>query len=303
MRKYILIYLHLFLIISCNQNTKEDLTVQDIKIFKNTPAWDLTQAVDKQDISEMKSILKEDKSLLNYQEPVFGMTVLIRAISSEKYKATKELLENGANPNIISKIGTTALFKAISFSWEDTKVNDDPKFVKLLLDYNADPNISYCSPVKAGQTDPIECGTSPLMYSVSRGFEKAKLLINAGAEINYKTKSGNTPAYEALFMKDVDLAFYLIVNKNAIVTEPVYSYSLNDENIIERDKPHYPVDLLLDWDFEIGSDEYAKKVMIVQAFQKQGVSYSERKRNISNLILRRIKKAHPSDWQEYLKKY
>ena len=296
MRKYILIYLHLFLIISCNQNRKEELTVQDIEIFKNTPAWDLAQAVDKQDISEMKSILKKDESLINYQEAVFGTTLLMRSISSEKYNATKELLENGANPNIISKIGTTALFKAISFSWEDTKANDDPKFVKLLLDFKANPNITYCSPTIEGQTDPIECGTSPLMYSISRGIDKTKLLIDAGADIDYKTKLGVTAAIEALLLKDVNASYSLVVDKKAKITEPYYFYSLTNDATIEKGKPHYPVDLLLDWDFEIGSEAYIKKMLIVQEFQRQGVNYSERKKNIKPPIekLGRPRESFPS---------
>ncbi|MFT4072876.1 MAG: ankyrin repeat domain-containing protein [Dysgonamonadaceae bacterium] len=183
MRDYILIMLQILLVISYNQKSKEELTVQDIEIFKKTIAWDLIQAVDRNDVSEIKNILKENSKLVNFQDPIFGTTALMWAISSEKYQAAKTLLESGADPNIISKIGTFALFEAVSYSWHDTQANEDPKFVKLLLDYKADPNINYCSPKIEGQTDPIECGTSPLIHSVSRGFEKVKLLVNAGSQI------------------------------------------------------------------------------------------------------------------------
>lgn len=303
MRNYILVLLQLVLVIGCNRKTKEELTVQDIEIFKNTEAWNLIQAVDDNDVSEIQGILKQHQNLANFQDPVFGTTALMWAISSEKYNAAKTLLENGANPNIISKTGTTALFRAVSFSWEDTKANENPKFVKLLLDYKADPNINYCSPKIEGQTDPIECGTSPLIHSVSRGFEKVKLLVKAGAEINYRTKSGKTASYEALLMKDVNTAHFLIAEHKAKITEPVYSYSLNDADTIDITKPHYPVDLLLDWVFELNSSEYEKKKEIISEFKKQGVDYESRKQNISNLILRRIQKMHPSDWEEYIKEY
>jgi hypothetical protein len=303
MRNYIIILLQALLVISCNQKSKEELTIQNIEIFKKTIAWDLVQAVDENDISEIKSILNQNPKLVNFQDPIFGTTVLMWAVSSEKYDAAKALLDNGANPNIISKIRTTALFEAISFAWNDTKANEDPKFVKLLLDYKADPNINYCSPKIEGQTDPIECGTSPLMHSVSRGFEKVKLLANAGAKIDYKTKSGNTASYQALLMEDVNSAHFLIVEKNAKITEPVYSFSFNDADTIDITKPHYPVDLLLDWTFEINSSDYQKKKEIIATFKNQGIDYESRKANISNLILRRIKKMHPTDWEQYIKEY
>lgn len=303
MKNYIFIMLHTLLVISCNQISKEQLTVQDIEIFNKTIAWDLVQAVNENNVTKIQNELKQNPGLVNFQEPIFGTTPLIWAVSSEKYQSAKALLDNGADPNIISKTGTTALFRAVSFSWDDTQANEDPKFVKLLLDYKADPNINYCSSKIDGQTDPIESGTSPLMHSVSRGFEKIKLLVNAGAIINYKTKSGNTAAYEALLMKDVNAALFLIVEKKANITEPVYSYSLNDADTIDVSKPHYPVDLLLDWDFKIGSNDYNKKMLIVKEFQSQGVNYSERKKNISKRMLYNIKKTHPTDWEKYISEY
>ncbi len=303
MKNSILLGLICVYIISCNHNRKEELTVRDIEIFENTPAWELVTAVDREDLSAIERILKTDTFLINYQEPTYGTTALIRAIGTEKYNSVKKILDSGANPNIVTRIGSTALFEAISYSWSDTKANENPKFVKLLLDYGANPNITYCSSVIEGQTDPIECGTSPLMHSISRGFDKMKLLVEAGADINYKTKLGRTASIEALLMSDVNAAYYLIVEKKADVSAPFYYYSLTNDTIIEKDKPRYPVDLLLGWVYEVGSDKFKKKMQIVQEFKKQGIDYSERKKNISNLILRKIKKSRPNDWVEYLRTY
>lgn len=295
--------LQALLVIGCSQKTKEELTVQDIEIFKKTIAWDLVQAVNENDVIKIQNVLKVNSELANVQDPIFGTTPLMWAVGAEKYESAKALLDNGANPNLISKIGTTALFEAVSFSWYDTQANEDPKFVKLLLDYKADPNINYCPPKIDGQTDPIECGTSPLMHSISKGFEKVKLLVDAGAKVDYKTKSGNTASYQALLLEDVNSAHFLIVEKKAKTIDPVYSYSLNDADTIDVSKPHYPVDLLLDWTFEINSSEYQKKKEIIAAFKNQGVDYESRKANISNLILRRIKKIYPTGWEEYIKRY
>lgn len=277
MKIHILVLLQVLLITSCKPFPKEELTFRDIEIFKNTIAWDLAQAVEDNDAQEIQDILKHNPKIVNFQDSVFGSTVLMWAVGSRNYKSAKALLDNGANPDIISKIGTTALFEAISFAWDDVRANGDSKFVKLLLDYKADPNICYCAPKKEGETNSTECGTSPLIYSIYRGFEKVKLLVNAGASINYTTPSKNTAACEALLLKDVESAYFLIVQNKAKVTEPFYFHSLNDADTIVFSKPHYPVDLLIDWTFDLKSPEYQKKKEIIAEFERQGVDYESRK--------------------------
>ena len=99
-----------------------------------------------------------------------------------------------------------------------------------------------------------------------------------------------------------EVAYYLIVEKKAKVTDPYFSYSLSSDSI-QWSKPYYPVDLLLDWYCEIGTEQYQKKMAIVEEFKRQGVNYSERKKNISNLMMRKIKINHPNDWQIFIEQY
>lgn len=304
MKSNLLIFLVLTFFVACHgQVTRGELTVQNIEIFKNTDAWDLIQAVDDNDVTAIQNILDLNRELVDFQDSIFGTTPLMWAVGAEKYDAAKVLLENGADPNLISKTGATALFRAISFSWYDSNADPNSKFVKLLLDSKADPNIPYCSPKVEGETAVAECGTSPLMHAVSRGFGKVKLLVGAGANVDYKTKSGRTAAFEALLMEDVDAAYFLILEHKAVITEPVYFYSLTEADSIDITKPHYPVDLLLDWTFELNSSNYKKKKAIIMEFSRQGVSYEDRKSNISDLIIRKIQGMHPNDWKEYIKAY
>jgi len=249
----------------------EHMTVQDIEIFKETPAWDFAVALEKPNLKRAKKLLLDNEDLVNYQEPKFGMTLLMRAVLRENYKAVEFLLQNGADPNIVAKVGSTALFDAVSYSWIDVSANENPRFVKILLDYGADPNIPYCAPKVEGVTNPIECGTSPLMHAA--GFEKVKLLVEAGAEIDYKTKLGTTAAIKALLVKRADVAHYLIVEKKAKVSEPYYFYDIFDKTKINFDKPHYPIELLEDWRFAPGSKEHELKMEIAEEFKRQGQDY------------------------------
>lgn len=302
MKKVIRLLTAMFVLslISCG-NKDENLTVKDIEIFKDTPVWELAKALERSNLRKAKEMLSDNGVLVDYQDPEFGTTLLMRAISTENYKGVEFLLQNGSNPNIISKTGSTALFRAVSHSWKDVTANEDPKFVKILLENGADPNIPYCATEAEGTISPIECGTSPLMHSATRGLEKAKLLVDAGAEIDYKTKLGTTAAIEALMMKKVDVAHYLIVEEKARVDKPYYFYYLNDRSKINYEKPHLPISLLENWLFELGSTEHKLKMEIVGEFKRQGQDYWSMEKHPKTV--ERIKKLYPDNWEEYLAKY
>lgn len=280
---------------------EKSLTVKDIEIFYDTPAWELMKAIKSNNINKIKSLLDENRSLVNVSSPKFDATPIFWSIRAERYEATKLLLEYGANPNYQSKIiGSNPMFTAISHSWDDNEANEDPKFVKLLLAYGADPNSVYCTPKEIGTSNSIECGTSALSYAVTRGFDKVKLLVESGANINYKPPSGETAAIVALTMEKIDIAYYLIVEQNASIVDPYYFYSFDDDKL-ELNDPRYPVDLLRYWVLDLDSNEYKVKMEIVKEFKRQGIDYSKTKPE--ERILEYIKKLFPINWMEYLKRY
>lgn len=303
MKKILVTLITFCLFTTCVNKSKEELTIKDINIFSGTPVWELAESLEKGNIERAKELVINDSSLVNYRDPYFGTTLLMRYVSLRNQQVVEFLINNGANADVISETGSTALFRAISFPWNDVKANKDSKFVELILKSGANPNIPYCAKEIKGQTSPIECGTSPLMYSISRGMEKTNLLLEAGADINYKTKTDKTAAIKALMNKSIDTAYELIVVRKADVYEPFFFYSIENPDSIETNKPHYPVDLLLSWVVPIDSPEYIKKMAIVDEFSNQGIDYQERKAKVDNLILRRIKKIYPNSWEEYLKKY
>lgn len=249
--------------------------ISSINIWKDTPAWDLAHAVRNQNTNKIKKLCQDNPELINYSEPTYEATLLIWSVGLERYNSAKTLLELGADPNLCTKYGETALFIASEFSWVNYLANEDPKFVKLLLSYNADPNICY----KGGDphdnvTSP---GTSPLMISINRGIEKTKALVEGGADINHRTESGNSAVIIALLQssastaKRLEYARYLIVEKKAKVTEPYKAF-----DVFGTEHTFYPVDYLDNWDFDVGTDEYNIKMEIVKEFKNQGVEYIEK---------------------------
>ena len=252
--------------------------IRDVRIYADTPAWSLAQAVNSQNTRKIARIAKNTPEILNCQDPEYGATLLFWAVGMEKYKSAEALLKAGADPDIISTYyGATALYIAASYSFVDSQAKKDPKYVKLLLEYGADPDIGF-----AGMPDRktiYDIGSTPLMQSIGCGIEKTKALVEAGADINAKTEnSQRTAAVEALSWGGMNLlpefkkyAYYLIVEKKADITQPYYR-TIN----LPADNPEdqfFPVDLLRDWNCKVGTEEYEWKIAIIEEFARQGVEY------------------------------
>lgn len=275
--------------------------ITNIKIYKNTPSWDLAKAVNDQNISEIERIVKDQPKLINYQESKYGATLLMWAVGMEKYESAEILLECGADPNIATiPYGETPLFQASSYSWVDSVAKKDPKYVKLLLSYGADPNKNYIGSNESKVKTGIEPDTSPLMNSIGAGIEKTRALVEGGADINHKSKSGGTAAQYALYNDaNPSYAHYLIVEKQANIADEYYRTIILDEN--DDNEKLYLVNLLRFWVFDLDSEEYKMKMEIVEEFARQGVDYWDT--SIPKRMLNYIKKRYPGTWEEYIKKY
>lgn len=316
-KKIIIAILAFVVMLSFNQLSniafsKGEYRITDIRIYKNTPAWNLALAVKRQDTGSIQRIVEKEPHLLNYQDPQYGATLLLWAVGTERYRSAETLLKCGADPNIPTNDkttwgGQTPLWVAAGYSWVDRHAKKDPKYVKLLLSYGADPNLCYSGfDISLGESM-VEVGNSPLMQSIGCGIEKTKVLIEAGADINYKTKSGRTAAITALnaggpnaTLEAMRYAHYLIVEKKAKVSEPYYRNLI----LFKEDDPNekfYPVDILRNWIYPLGSKEHKIKMEIVEEFARQGVNYWATK--INDSTLRIIKKRYPDTWEEYIKKY
>lgn len=269
--------------------------VTDVEIYKNTPAWELARAVKGQNVRKIARIAEETPEILDYQDPIHGVTLLYWAVGMEKYDSVEALLKGGADPNIISVYeGGTALYRAAGFSFIDLQAKKDPEYVKLLLDYGADPNIGNIG--TEGNLGQI--GTTPLMKSIDGGIEKTKALVEAGADIDYQTEGGDSAVLRALrngsnrTIEGLQYAHYLIVEQQADVTRP-WTLASGEE---------MPLAIILRrWIYEIGSERHKLKMEIVEAFAEQGEDYWATE--ISERELESIKRSYPDTWEEYIKVY
>lgn len=99
------------------------------------------------------------------------------------------------------------------------------------------------------------------MNSIGCGIEKTKALVEGGADINYKTKSGYTAAIVALqiggsygTIEAMQYSYYLITEKKAKIDEPYYKpENVTMPNDNQNDK-FYPVDILRNWITQLDSE-------------------------------------------------
>ena len=288
--------LALCLLVSCTHIDREKpvdktkLLTIDYRLFQGTPAWELAKAVQDEDKKKIDQIVSKDPELLNYQEPVYGGTLLMLTIWNQQMKPFKILLEHKADMSIHDTYdGSSALIDACS-----SKLYDD-KFAEMLIEKGA--NVNDVQAVEnEGET------RTPLMLAAREGnLGLVKLLVSKGADINYRNKNGGAALDECIILKYYDVALFLLQN-GADYTQPIfYIPSDNPDHNPAENTPVYLIDELRADVFDLGSEKYKYKMQIVDFLKSKGVDY--RATPIPEEIKTEIQYRYPHSWEEYLKKY
>jgi len=231
---------------------KDNLTAYDIEIFEGK-TWDLAKAVKNQDTLKINDIIEEGNISVDFQEPRFGETLLMWATKVGKINSVNTLLKNGADPNLQNTYdGTSALMYACDFG-PDYSCNST--ILKLMLEYGGDPNDKQGGKRPEGSYS----RKTPLIFASRCCFEKVKLLVEAGADIDYRSEFGQNALYSALngAHEKAHIVHYLIVEKNADFCKPVYITSDGREFSV--------MDELNEWKYSENSKEYK--------LQKETINY------------------------------
>ena len=235
---------------NCSQS--QDFRGHDIRLFTNSKVWPLAQALAKNDSIETKKLLNNDSSIVNYQEPKFGQTLLMWTVRNKQLALTKVLLAHKANPNIQN---TYDQMSALIYAADDNKTSD---YVNLLLHYKADTNI-YAN-------DSLALNTTPLIAAAHNRLESVEALINAGANLNFVSNRKDSALRAALRFQKADITYFLIVDKKVDISIPIGFTMINK-------KPIKIVDILRTWTFPLDSENYKKKMQIVEYLLRHGENY------------------------------
>jgi hypothetical protein len=280
------------LFISCNRETKVDkqkLLGNDYRLFQNTPAWELAKAVEDNDVEKIKKEVSYKKVNINYQESRFGNSLLMLAITNNQYTTAEELLKLGANPNLKD-------FYRGSNSVIDATDHEDPKYLILVLKYGGNANSLETAPVK----NEDRARSTPLNNAISNidaySLDKVKLLIDAGADINYFNNGPevytNLPLAEALIHNNIKALLFLL-EKGADYNKVMYTMADGHKVFI--------LEGLRKSLIELDSEQYKFKLKAITFLKKHGLDYNAEP--VPDYILKDIKNKYPNDWKEYLSKY
>jgi ankyrin repeat protein len=116
-----------------------------------------------------------------------GQTPFLRAALSGDLEVMKLLLEKGADPNIPTFSGTTALMAASGINWVVSQTFTEPmptqlEAIKLCLEKGADVNAAN------------SMGLTPVFGAANRGADELlAYLVERGARLDVKDKEGRTP--------------------------------------------------------------------------------------------------------------
>ena len=135
------------------------------------------------DTVPVHGLMQFDASWVNFD----GQTPFVRAALSGDIQVMRLLLENGADPNVPTTQGTTALMAAAGINWIPGQTyshseSDYIEAVKLCLALGADVNASN------------SLGFTAMHGAANRGWESViEILAEHGGRVNVKDKEGRTP--------------------------------------------------------------------------------------------------------------
>lgn len=139
-----------------------------------TPQFDLINAVNSNDIEEMKEIFRTRNVTPDVKRKSDGLPILVMAVDKRNYEAVEFLLEKGANVNArYREDKSTALMHAAAMG--------NSRLVNLLLKYEPDVNMRDSK------------NESALIKGVrARRTGVVEALIRAGADVNGGDITGKT---------------------------------------------------------------------------------------------------------------
>lgn len=212
-------------LMSCGQESKS------VKYFKDSEAYVLAQAVEKNDTLKIKTIVSKNGKLLEVTNPISGSNVLDLAVILENYEAFRLLMDLGANPNFINPLTKrSVLIDACKFYWKPEPYSIDMRYMELLLQKGANPNYALEKNF-TNEKGIYQRATSAIHEASKLDLGMVKLLIKYGADPYKKLEQNqNPPFYDALigFKNKIEISNYFIDSLNVNLKEPIAIFEIEN---------------------------------------------------------------------------
>ncbi len=272
---------------SCQVN-KHDLRGWDFRLFQDTEAWSLAKAVRDQDTMQIEKQIKGRSIPVDFQEEVYGQSLLHLAVENELVNSSKKLLSLGANPNHTDiSNGDTPMHNSVGYHCE----TDDTTILALLIKYGGDPN-----GLNAVINIPGRGGSRSVLFEAASKYtaiNRIKYLVEKGADVNFVNSGGWSVIANCLISKNYDVVLYLLQSGKLQYKDVAFINASGEKQYLQ--------DMMRDDFISLESPQYKYKLEVIDFLKKNGIDY--RATPIPENIIERAKANYPDTWQDYLSKY
>jgi ankyrin repeat protein len=210
MRTFATCVLSFALFAGCTNNSRPHAQL----VPRNSDNTWTSDALQRGDIAAIQKRVLDNSNYIHERDYV-GDTPLLGAIAFDSLELVRFLLEHGADPNIEVDDGYTCLLTAI-----ESDAEESIPIVAELIRAGADIHVTGTN------------GWTPLHMAAARGHvEKARLLLNAGADVNRRKDidASETPLMEAAFTGQPSTIALLLEHG----ADPTMRDTINDRTPLE----------------------------------------------------------------------
>lgn len=207
------------------------------KIFDNESVIQLTSAAIEGNVERIDQLIAEGVNV-NFQSKN-GTTPLLAMMGFDNLVGYERLLFHGANPNIQVDNRHSVINYAANA--------DNLEYLRLALKYGGDPNLVDQHYQKTVIFNAIRPG----------GEKHVDMLIKAGADLNFQTRTGSTPLHVAAGLNQYQLVYQLLDAGADYNIENNFGY-----NFLKR---------LEENNIDPKSDGYKLRAKVIQFMQDKGI--------------------------------
>jgi hypothetical protein len=280
----------LYLINTCScQPEKSQMRGNDWRLFKDTKAWDFAKAVRNQETSSFESLINEAILKIDFEEEIFGQSLLHLAVTNNLSISVKKLLELGADPNHSnSRSGETVMHNAVGV-FQD---NDDTTILKYLIENGGDPNGKILKIEDEIDNRDNKSVIYALCSNAYPQINKLKLLIKSG--VSLEIKEGSMSNFLDAAIRTHNYKLVLLLLQSGVEYRKVIVTRFSGEKKFIQDC--LKQDLI-----DLESEAYQDKLKVINFLEKQGIDYRNTKP--SDWLIQRAKQQMPDTWEDYLSKF
>jgi len=196
----LLVYLTLdsYSALAGDQASKELKRMQASEFFDAPAQRSLAEAIAHGDLNQAQKAIDAGAEVNAIGRD--GMTPLFWALAQQNIEGFRFLLEHGANPNVVVDL-PDHFQDGYAGAIEMAARLEDIEYLRALLDKGADPN-----------TIVNQEWQTPVLYRaiLSRRVESARLLLERGADVDHRDKSGGTPLLQSVTSRQFKIGLLLL---------------------------------------------------------------------------------------------